>query len=164
MNRQELIESNKKLVYHSISKYYPTFINDEDIIQSGMVGLCLAANSWDESRSKFSTYAAKCILNSIKMELRNRNKHYGVLSLEYETDTDDGKTTFGDLIEGDSDIDYVDVTNVRKQLNARQLKVFDLLVEGMSKSDIARKLGMSRQHVNDVMRKIKLVWRNTNGN
>lgn len=164
MNKQELIESNKKLVYHSISKYYPTFINDEDIIQSGMVGLCLAANSWDESRSKFSTYAAKCILNSIKMELRNRNKHYGVLSLEYETETDDGKTTFGDLIEGDSDIDYVDVTNVRKQLNARQLKVFDLLVGGMSKSDIARHLGMSRQNVNDVMRKIKLVWRNTNGN
>ena len=164
MNKQELIESNKELVYFLIYKHYPTFIKDEDIIQSGMVGLCLAASTWDETRSKFSTFAAKCILNAIKMELRNRNKHYGVLSLEYETNTEDGKITFGDLIEGDSDVEYVDVSHVRNKLTVRQQKVFDLLVKGLSKAEIGRQLGMSRQNINDVMRRIKLVWRNTNGN
>ena len=80
MNKNELIEKNMNLVYFVISKYYPTFIHDEDIVQSGMLGLCKAADKWDESKSKFSTYAGRCIRNEINQEFIRRKPFSKVIS------------------------------------------------------------------------------------
>lgn len=164
MTKQELIEDNINLVHFLIGKHYPTFSNDEDIIQSGMVGLCRAANTWDESKSKFSTYACQCILNEIKDEFRSRKKHHGNLSLDYEVNSDEGTVTFGDLIEGDLDIDFVDTEPVMDKLSPVEQDVFSLLTAGVSPNDIGKRYGLSKQRMNNIMRKIRLVWRNYNGN
>lgn len=82
MNRQQLVEDNVNLVYYLIRKYYPTLINDEDIIQIGMVGLCEAAKRWDSNKSKFSTYAGSWIKNEIKHELQERASRQVEVSLE----------------------------------------------------------------------------------
>lgn len=79
---QKFIEENTNLVHFLINKYYPYFSADEDIIQCGMLGLCKAAEKWDSSKSKFSTYATKWILSEIKRELRERGKHSAEISLE----------------------------------------------------------------------------------
>lgn len=163
MTKKELIEDNMKLVYFLIHKYYPTFSTDEDITQAGMLGLCKAANNWNGDMTTFSTYASKCILSEICMEFRRRKKHQGLLSLDYETNTDDGSATFGDLIEGDSDIDFVDVEAVTNKLSPTEREVFALLLAGWSPKDITHKFGFSRQRTNAIMRKIRLVWRNYNG-
>ena len=34
-----LFDENQKLVYYTISKYYPAWTNDEDIVQVGMIAL-----------------------------------------------------------------------------------------------------------------------------
>lgn len=163
MNKKELIEENMNLVYFLIHKYYPTFAADEDIIQVGMMGLCQAANTWDESLSTFSTYASKCILNAICKEFRARKKHHGTLSLDYEVNGEDGSVPFGDLIEGEQDIDFVDVEPVMDKLTPREREVFALLNAGLSPSDITCNFGWSRQRTEKIMRKIRLVWRNYNG-
>lgn len=75
MDKNKLIEDNMNLVYYLISRYYPTFIKDEDLIQCGMVGLCKAANSSNAIKYKFSTYASACILNEIKSEFIRRKKY-----------------------------------------------------------------------------------------
>lgn len=163
MNKNELIEENMKLVYFLINKYYPTFITDEDIVQVGMMGLCRAANTWDESLSTFSTYASKCILNEICKEFRARKKHHGTLSLDYEVNGEDGSVPFGDLIEGEQDIDFVDIEPVMDKLSPREREVFALLKAGLSPSDVTHHFGWSRQRTEKIMRKIRLVWRNYNG-
>ena len=152
--KQKLIEDNMNLVYSLVSKEYPTYINDEDIIQSGMLGLCKAAEKWDESKSQFSTFAWRCIRNEIAMEFRRRAKHQGVLSLDYETTDDEGgRTTFGDCVVGEEDIVYID-TDV-KSITAREKQVFDLCATGLSQVDVANKLGVSKQYVWKVMRKVR---------
>ena len=78
----KFIEQNISLVYFVINKYYPSFINDDDIVQCAMVGLCKAANRWDSSKSKFSTFASSWIKNEIKSELRKRNSRKIEISLE----------------------------------------------------------------------------------
>ena len=154
MTKQKLIEDNMNLVYSLVSKEYPTYIHDEDIIQCGMVGLCKAAEKWDESKSQFSTFAWRCIRNEICQEFKRRAKHQGILSLDYETnDEDGGRSTFGDCVVGDEDVLYVD-TDINS-LTEKEMQVFELYQCDMSCGEIANKLDTSPQYVWKVMRKIR---------
>ncbi len=156
MRKQQLIEDNMNLVYHLISKEYPTYVHDEDIVQCGMLGLCKAAEKWDDSKSKFSTFAMFCIRSEIQTEFRRRAKHQGILSLDYEIDDGEGGTsTFGEIITGDEDVSYFDIGIDLTKLNKTERQIAELLPTGMSQVDIAKKLGITKQYVWSTIRKIK---------
>lgn len=158
MTKQQLIEDNMKLVYHLVHREYPTYIHDEDIIQCGMLGLCRAAEKWDETKSKFSTFAMFCIRSEIQMEFRRRAKHQGILSLDYEVDDGEGCTcAFGDIVAGDEDVPYFDIGIDLSKLNEKERLMVELLPTGMSQCDIASELGVSKQYVNKTIRKIRVM-------
>ena len=154
MTKQQLIEDNMKLVYSLIRKEYPTYIGDEDLVQSGMLGLCQAAEQYDPSRTKFSTFAYICIRNAIRNELKSRTKHQGILSLDYEIKGDGGTTTFGDTIVGDEDVIYVEVNT--ELLTDREKQILELFQTGLCQTDIAKQLRISCQAVWTAMRKIRI--------
>lgn len=79
---EQLILNNIPLVYHIVHTYYPTFAKNEDVIQSGMLGLTKAANKYDESKGKFSTYACVAIRNEINNELKIHMNDSRNVSLE----------------------------------------------------------------------------------
>lgn len=161
---KQLIESNMNLVYFVISKYYPTFINDEDIVQTGMLALCMAANTWDENKSKFSTYAGRCIRNAINNELHNRNKHKNVLSLDYELSHSDGESyTLSDFCIGEEDVDFVDIDTFSNRLTDREYEIVNLKRKGKTANEIASIFGCSRKTVDAILRKLKPLWRSVNG-
>lgn len=144
------------LVYSVIAKEYPTFIHDEDIIQSGMLGLCNAADKWDEEKSKFSTYAWSAIINGIKMELRSRSKHQGVLSLDYTVNTPDGdEISFGDLIPAEQDVGMVLAEFDERGLTQVERQVFRLIKKGYNCQETADILGKSKQVVHQSLRSIR---------
>jgi RNA polymerase sporulation-specific sigma factor len=156
--KTKLIEDNMGLVYSLIHREYPQYINDEDIVQSGMLGLCKAAERWDESKSKFSNYAWHCIRNAIVDEFKQRATHQGVLSLDYEVDGVDGdRVPFGSFIVGQEDVGYVDTDVDLEQLTPIQLKVFELYRNGYKTKEIASTLGVSRQCVCQTMRRVRLL-------
>lgn len=156
MTIQTLINENMNLVYYIVNKYYPTFVGDEDIIQCGMVGLCKAANTWDENKSTFSTYAGKCIRNEINLEFRDRKKYHGVLSLDYEYSNDsDEDITLKDMVVGQDDVDYVDTTFIYQNLNPLECEIVDCKRKGMTTIEIANQLGCSKKTVATKIRKIK---------
>lgn len=166
-SRQKLIEDNMKLVYHVISTYYPTFVNNEDLQQTGMVGLCKAADTWDESKSTFSTYACKCILNEIRMEFRRSRKHTGLLSLDYLVTNGEGDVvTQGDLLVGDEDIDFVDYEAVKSfydDLSERDKAIIDGTIAGVSQKKIADRFGVKQSTIAMRLRRLRLLWRKING-
>lgn len=157
MTKQQLIEDNMGLVYFVVRKYYPWHINDEDIIQVGMVGLCKAADKWDVKRGSFSTYAVRIIRGAIAFEIKVRCRRVQTVSLDAIV-KNESDTSFLDLRTGASDVDYVDTSAVYKTLSSREQKVFDLLQLGMTQADIARELGLSRERVRQHTRKIRLKW------
>lgn len=163
MTKQQLIEDNMKLVYSLISKEYPNLIADEDIIQCGMLGLCQAADKFDESMGcKFSGFAWFCIRHEIIRELNKRSKHQGLLSLDYEyTDKFGEKFPFGDLIVGEEDVMYVD--DCEHKLTPKQRQISKLLQKGIKGKDIAKMLGVTHQYVSWVRRKIRLLRGRNNG-
>lgn len=160
MTKQQLIEDNMNLVYHTIHKHYPNLAHDEDIIQVGMVGLCKAVEKWDEEKGALSTLACRLIRNEITNELRRRKKDMGVLSLDYEVDDGEGgSTTFGDFVVGEEDVAYFDLESITDKLTPREREVIELKRSGLNIVEVAKALGVSKQYVWQVIRKVKLLWR-----
>lgn len=156
--QRKLAEDNMKLVYHVIARDYPTFKGDEDIVQSGMLGLCRAATKWNESRGAFSTYACVCIRSAICQELRARQPHTQVVS--FDTPVSEN-LTLEDTIAGDDGVDLVDYSFLR-ELNDDELFVFDLKSKGYEVEDIQRVTGYDSRKVRKILRTIKAKYRNVN--
>lgn len=163
MSNQKLIEDNIKLVYHIIHKCYPSWINDEDVVQAGMLGLCKAADTWDESKSKFSTYAGACISNEIKIEFRNRKKHNGVLSLDYEMTDDRGEdVSLGELCVGEEDVEFVDLVEFNKRLTPKDREIIGLRQQGLTTAEIGKIFGCSSTTISRKLRKMIATFKNLN--
>lgn len=160
MTKQQLIESNMNLVYYVIRNEYPTYIRDDDIIQSGMLGLCKAADKWDEKKSKFSTYAIKWIRGEILEEFKRRKPYSEMLSLDYEVGDN---CTFGDLVVGDEDVTYID-ESFCGILSQNESQVFRLENTGYSTAEIAEAMGWNISKVQQTIRKIRWKWENYYGN
>jgi RNA polymerase sporulation-specific sigma factor len=156
MTKQQLIEDNMNLVHAFISREYPSYLFDEDLTQCGMVGLCKAADTWDEEKGKFSMYAWICIRHEVLNEFRRRAKHKGILSLDYDVHDGDGKTTpFGELIVGEPDVCFVDYCDER--LTPLQKQIVDELKKGLTPKEVAEVLGTTHQNVYQTQRKLRLL-------
>ena len=144
------------LVYALVSREYPTYLQDEDIIQCGMLGLCQAADRFDESKGKFSSFAWFCIRNEIIREFKRRDKHQGVLSLDYETTDDRGeKVPFSDFIAGEEDVNYID--DCSHQLTPLQAKIMVALKKGMTPKEVAKSIGTTTQNVYHTQRRVRIL-------
>ena len=157
-----LVIDNMKLVYHIISRKYPTFSKDEDLIQCGMVGLVKAANTYlNDKDSVFSTYACKCIQNEIRQELRKRKVHdVPCVSLDKTVkDTDGESCSYMDLLVGDDDIAFIDIDSFVDTLTEREKNVFSLYQDGFSHDEISKELNISYTNVTTIIRNIKQKWR-----
>ena len=105
--RNVLIERNLRLVAHITKKYFSQTGDQEDLISIGTIGLIKAVESYDlGKKTKFSTYASRCIENEILMYFRGRKKTAGDISLEEPLDTDrDGNSlTLMELVSDEEDI------------------------------------------------------------
>ena len=56
--QKKLAEENHNLIYRFLSKYN---LSIDDYYDIAAIGLCKAAMTFDKSKSKFSTYAFKCM-------------------------------------------------------------------------------------------------------
>lgn len=70
--RDRLIEQNIGLVHACAGRFRARGIDYEDLFQAGCVGLCKAADGFDETRGyAFSTYAVPTILGEIRRLFRD---------------------------------------------------------------------------------------------
>ena len=146
------------LVYAVIKREYPTYLKDEDIVQCGMLGLCKAANHWNPDKSKFSTYAWKCIRNEINNEFRNRCKHQNVYSLDYEMSNDEGdRVTLEDTVIGEPDVGYIDLDVDTTLLNQTENNIYEYVRQGYEIGEVADMLNISVQTVWKALRKIRRI-------
>ena len=119
MNTREYINSliieNLGLVKFSMNKLNLSGKDIEELEAIGRIGLVKAANSYDQTKSKFSTYAIICIRNEIFKSFRSSNKHLGVLSLD--EDINDGDSlVIGDTIKSDEE-DIIDLVIYKELLD-----------------------------------------------
>ena len=113
--KERLVVENMGLVYFNLKKLemLQNYLDYEDMVSIGMIGLIKAAITFDESKKfAFSSYASKCIKNEILMLYRKEKKHENDISfnepivnqsvkqeLTYESIIEDTKLNFIEGIE-----------------------------------------------------------------
>ena len=157
--QEQLFQQHLDLVYFAMWKYYPTFAKDEDLKQEALMGLWQACLTYDESKSKFSTYAVSCMLNKMKVWLRDRSKHPDTVSLNspvggYEEEGLTLEDTIEDPVPA-IDEGYIDLKDFLASLSERDQKIVKLRMQGLTQKQIAQELGMTR--VNCSMR-LTRIW------
>lgn len=157
--QEKLVEENLRLVDFVIRRKFPRWreIGEyEDVQQTGRIGLCKAAQTYDPGKGPtFSTYAAKCIRNELKMALRSVN----ALSRE----GDDRRLSM-DAVLGDDDFTIADLVpdpgaDTEHQLEVREKLqklmaafedepiLFAVATRQMTQMEAADILGISQPHV-----------------
>lgn len=154
--QQKLVTDNIALVHYLILKHYPTFHTNEDVVQTGMVGLCKAATTWDSSKSTFSTYAGKCILNEIRNQFREIIPSQPVLSLDYEYE---GGLMLSEAIEGDTDVNSTfELTEFLGKEKEKNKLVLSLYAQGYTTQEISEITGITRRGVARIKRMTQKKW------
>lgn len=168
--RNKLIEHNLRLVAHIVKKYCPTAADSEDLISIGTIGLIKAVESFDYTKkTKFATYASRCIENEILMYFRSKKKSAGDIYFDepVDIDKDGNQLTLIDIIaEDDGIIDKIDLNIKSEQLyrflneclNERE---FEIIVNRyglygkrpLTQREVAKKLNISRSYVSRIEKK-----------
>ena len=168
MTNQEIeqaILDNESLVYFAINRYFPDLCSDEDIIQTGRIGLWKACTNYDSTKSKFSTFAVRCIINEIRMELHDREKmgRLGkITSLDEPLyfDNSGNAVTLAHLFPDPSNNYYVinyDISFLQNKLSERDVKVFELSIAGFSPEEIGKIFGYTRTWAYRIIKKVQSI-------
>lgn len=155
--QQQLVEDNMNLVPFTIRRYYPWHVDDEDIIQIGMIGLCQAAMAWDENKGTFSTYAICRIRGVLSHHFKKEKKRIPTISLDQVLVNDDD-FTFHDFLVGKDNVEYVDYQCLYSKLTPAQQEIFDLKLQGLKNVEIARKFNLSTERIGQQVRIIRKKW------
>lgn len=150
--KRKLVLDNINLVYHLARKLGYDFEKDEDAIQYGMLGLCIAADRFDPNRGvKFSTYAYSYIIHwlegtysDIKMKERIDNGMY--------VSVDDLSYIISDEFVTDEKEELEEILlKAKKELR----EVFLLLLAGYSRKEISKKINKSQSTISCWISKFK---------
>lgn len=165
MTPEELFENNINLTYKIASSYkYKLDKEDfEDIYGASLVGLWKASNTYDESRSKFSTYAWACMKREININLRYIIKHLDRKETSLDAlvrDTYSGDLSVEEQL-GVEDIQFNRaehreiVNKIFEGLSIKEKTILKYLMEGKRQVDISRAMGVSRSHISTVFLGVK---------
>lgn len=162
-DREQKIIDNMGLVHYVLHKYFPLYIDNQDNIQNGYVGLIKAVDSFDESTGNtFSTYASRCIFNEIAMDLRRRNKYAKDISLHAvlaEGDTRDDPLTIEDVLSYEDDYTPLYIQEFVQCLDEREITVLRYLMAGKNQTYISNRLGMTRSNVCLIVKVMRSKWK-----
>lgn len=131
------------------------------------IGLCKAANTYNNNKSGFSTYAYKCMYTTIIMEKRKENAMRIIPQNQIvyyenqvnESSKENDTSTFLNYIPSKQNIENETIStlsleNIENELAGNKRKVFLLLREGYAQCEISEIIGISKQRVSKIKQEI----------
>lgn len=165
MTPEELYLANENLVHYVLSKNFKHKMSDEDYQQIGRIGLWKACLKYEPNMGTFATFAVPCILNSIRMEMRNSqakirsNPDYIFMSLQQPIKgLDNEEATIAELVAGESDEGFLDLEGLWRCLTSRERFIMAGLIDGKNQAQIAEDLGIARSNVSRSVTQIRKKW------
>ncbi len=160
----QLFQDNLKLTSYFAQKYFPrvskgTFLYEELVAEARMA-LWRAANTYEPERSKFTTYAGKCIYGYMLKYYSRVHKKQAVAfdnSLEFSPDEND--CCIGDLLLiSDFNTEAAAISNITTTEVLKAVKekyhILDMyFIQGLSQTAIATKLGRSQVQISRDIKK-----------
>lgn len=166
-DRNRLIEHNLRLVAHIIKKFDNKYVDSDDLISIGTIGLIKGVDTFSSDKGvKITTYCARCIENEILMYFRSNNRYNNDISINDAVgfDKDGNEIAIMDVLKTPnpdfvSDIDLKDnIELLKKYINVLTPREKEILIRryGLNNQDeetqktISKKLGISRSYVSRI--------------
>lgn len=157
--KEQMILSNQGIVF-SVMKNLRIPLTDEDMFQTGTIGLLKAINTFDDSRGySFSTYAFPIVRNELLMAFRKSKRSVIVaFSLDDNADIGNGESVpYAEMIADGKDYEENVVNSMLAQqifesLGSREKHIFTMFfVESRTQSEISKALGISQSYVSRII-------------
>lgn len=170
--KEQMILSNHGIVF-SVMKNLSIPLTDEDMFQTGIIGLLNAINTFDTSKGyQFSTYAFPIVRNELLMAFRKSKRSVKVaFSLDDNADIGNGESVpYAEMIADGKDyeenvVNLMLTQQIFERLGSREKHIFTMFfVENRTQSEISEALGISQSYVSRIissMGKIKRKGRKT---
>ena len=166
-SRDKLIEHNLRLVAHIAKKYESKYIDMDDLISIGTIGLIKGVDTFSpDKKVRITTYCARCIENEILMYFRKNNKYTKDISINEAVgfDKDGNEIEIQDLLQVENidfcdDIDLKDnIKSLYKYINVLTPREKRIIIKryGLdntreeTQKTISHKLGISRSYVSRI--------------
>lgn len=157
--KEQMILSNQGIVF-SVMKNLRIPLTDEDMFQTGTIGLLKAINTFDDSRGySFSTYAFPIVRNELLMAFRKSKRSVIVaFSLDDNADIGNGESVpYAEMIADGKDYEENVVNSMLAQqifesLGSREKHIFTMFfIENRTQSEISKALGISQSYVSRII-------------
>ncbi len=171
--QEYLIDKYKGLVRVKARAYFIIGADKEDIIQEGMIGLYKAIRDYNHERQvSFSAFAEVCVTRQIITAIKaaTRQKHIPLnsyISLNKPFNDDESeKTSFLDLLSetrvtnpeelfiGREEKSYIE-SHMGEALSKLEQKVLSLYLQGISYSDIAKKVDKDEKAIDNALQRVR---------
>lgn len=170
--KEQMVLCNYGIVF-SVMKNLGIPLTDEDMFQTGIIGLLKAINTFDTSKGyQFSTYAFPIVRNELLMAFRKSKRSVmAAFSLDDNADTGNGESVpYAEMIPDGKDyaenvVNLMLTQQIFERLGSREKHIFTMFfVESRTQSEISEALGISQSYVSRIissMGKIKRKGRKT---
>lgn len=157
--KEQMILSNHGIVF-SVMKNLNIPLTDEDMFQTGIIGLLKAINTFDTSKGyQFSTYAFPIVRNELLMAFRKSKKSVMVaFSLDDNADIGGGESVpYAEMIADGKDyeenvVNFMLAQQIFERLGSREKHIFTMFfVENRTQSEISKALGISQSYVSRII-------------
>ena len=140
-----LVTENERLIRHVIWTRFPKFAFDDDVIQTGRIGLWNAARTWDKGRAPFQSYAVACIINAISVYLRYENRYAAA-----------SEASVREFLPSESeDLRYLDLDGWLRSMDKTKRLIARCRLLGYTQEEIAKITGTTRQNIQSHLRKMR---------
>lgn len=171
--QEALIEKYVPMVKYIVRKHYGGFLEFDDLVQEGLIGLFSAICEYRPDRFdvKFSSFAYLCIqrkvYNAIKQASGNKHRLLNqAVSLHSSVNSEETRTVFDCLADDNVANDPTFVAedrllteqlklSLRETLSLLELRVAFLLLDGYSVQDMEREFGLTPKQVDNARTRIK---------
>lgn len=157
--KEQMLLSNHCIVF-SVMKNLSIPLTDEDMFQTGIIGLLKAINTFDTSKGyQFSTYAFPIVRNELLMAFRKSKRSVvAAFSLDDNADIGNGEIVpYAEMIADGKDYEENVVNSMLAQqiferLESREKHIFTMFfIENRTQSEISKALGISQSYVSRII-------------
>lgn len=158
--KEQMVLANYGIVF-SVMQNLGVPVNDEDMFQTGIVGLLKAINTFDSSKGyNFSTYAFPIVRNELLMSFRKSKKSVrAAFSLDDNVDIGNGESVpYAELMADGRDhekdvINSILVQQIFGTLNLREKRIFIMFfVESKTQCEISKEMKLSQSYVSRIIK------------
>lgn len=182
----EILSSYKHLVSAICKKYFLINLENDDLVQEGMIGLFSAVRSYKPSLDiPFKNYAKVCITRQIMDALKANNRQKNQMLNAYFSINNQGKIILSSLDSGEDDdnagfflvagglnpeetfLFHEKIKDFNKHINSElsdfERQVLRLYVSGLSYTEIAEKLQKDPKSIDNALSRIKIKLKDLKG-